>query len=237
MHKTTMVASRGVRAGLTAAPAHAQLASRPAAEWKATLEAPARVEGLKIEQVVAALKLKAGDVVADLGRRHRPLRTAARVRHRARPRLRGGDRQGVPRRDRSQGGRAPHRDHRDRARYAHRSEAADAQPSTSRLMHDVLHHVEQRQAYLKAVAQYSEADRPHRRRGVQPEGQPAQGRPGARRVEGAGRGVDGRGRLRARRGRRVVSRQVVRDLQTALRRSGHLKVAPTTDRAYMQRAV
>ena len=52
---------------LSAAPAGAQLASRPAAEWKATLEAPARVEGLKIEQGIAALKLKAGDVVADLG--------------------------------------------------------------------------------------------------------------------------------------------------------------------------
>jgi SAM-dependent methyltransferase len=59
-------------AGLTmpgAAPesAHAQLASRPAAEWKTTLEAPARVESLKIEQVVRALGLKNGDKVADLG--------------------------------------------------------------------------------------------------------------------------------------------------------------------------
>ena len=53
--------------GLASTPADAQLASRPAAEWKATLEAPARVEGLKIEQVVKALKLKDGDVVADLG--------------------------------------------------------------------------------------------------------------------------------------------------------------------------
>jgi ubiquinone/menaquinone biosynthesis C-methylase UbiE len=46
---------------------HAQLASRPAAEWKTTLEAPARVESLKIEQVVRALGLKNGDKVADLG--------------------------------------------------------------------------------------------------------------------------------------------------------------------------
>src|SRR5687767_5985018 len=45
----------------------AQLASRPAADWKATLEAPARVESLKIEQVVKALGLKNGDKVADLG--------------------------------------------------------------------------------------------------------------------------------------------------------------------------
>jgi ubiquinone/menaquinone biosynthesis C-methylase UbiE len=47
--------------------AQAQLASRPAAQWMATLEAPARVDGLKIEQVVRALGLKNGDKVADLG--------------------------------------------------------------------------------------------------------------------------------------------------------------------------
>jgi ubiquinone/menaquinone biosynthesis C-methylase UbiE len=47
--------------------ARAQLASRPADQWKATLEAPARVEGLKIEQVIRALGLKSGDKVADLG--------------------------------------------------------------------------------------------------------------------------------------------------------------------------
>src|ERR1043166_2109019 len=64
MHKMTLAV---LAMGALAAPAHAQLASRPAAEWKATLEAPTRVEGLKIEQIVTALKLKSGDVVADLG--------------------------------------------------------------------------------------------------------------------------------------------------------------------------
>ena len=68
MHKTRWAAvGVAFTVGLAPGAAHGQLASRPAAEWKATLEAPARVEGLKIEQVVKALKLKDGDVVADLG--------------------------------------------------------------------------------------------------------------------------------------------------------------------------
>ena len=69
MHRTTIALAGAVTfaLGLASTPADAQLASRPAAEWKATLEAPARVEGLKIDQVVKALKLKDGDVVADLG--------------------------------------------------------------------------------------------------------------------------------------------------------------------------
>jgi ubiquinone/menaquinone biosynthesis C-methylase UbiE len=45
----------------------AQLASRPAEEWSKTLEQPSRVEGLKIEEIVAKLELKPGQVIADLG--------------------------------------------------------------------------------------------------------------------------------------------------------------------------
>jgi ubiquinone/menaquinone biosynthesis C-methylase UbiE len=45
----------------------AQLASRPADEWVKTLEAPARVSALKIDEVVAAMRLRPTDVVADLG--------------------------------------------------------------------------------------------------------------------------------------------------------------------------
>ena len=51
----------------TATASHAQLASRAAAEWIKTLEAPDRVAGLKIDEVVARLSLKSGDVVADFG--------------------------------------------------------------------------------------------------------------------------------------------------------------------------
>src|SRR5688572_6051627 len=44
-----------------------QLASRPAAERIERLEAPARVASLQIDDVIARLNLKPGDVVADLG--------------------------------------------------------------------------------------------------------------------------------------------------------------------------
>lgn len=44
-----------------------QLASRPAAEWIARLERPERVAGLKTAEIIEKLKLKKGDIVADLG--------------------------------------------------------------------------------------------------------------------------------------------------------------------------
>lgn len=44
-----------------------QLASRPAEEWTKTLEGTDRVAGLKIEETIAALRLKPGDTVADIG--------------------------------------------------------------------------------------------------------------------------------------------------------------------------
>jgi 2-polyprenyl-3-methyl-5-hydroxy-6-metoxy-1,4-benzoquinol methylase len=48
-------------------PAAAQLASRPADEWIRTLETPSRLESLKIYETLAALKLKPGQIVADIG--------------------------------------------------------------------------------------------------------------------------------------------------------------------------
>jgi ubiquinone/menaquinone biosynthesis C-methylase UbiE len=137
-----------------AAPAHAQLASRPAAEWKATLEAPARVEGLKIEQVVAALKLKAGDVVADLGAGtglfEAPLAYAIGTRGRV---------YAVE----IDKGFLDEIDRKVEELHISQIETVLGTPTDPKLptrsvdlalMHDVLHHVEQRQAYLKAVAQY-----------------------------------------------------------------------------------
>jgi ubiquinone/menaquinone biosynthesis C-methylase UbiE len=50
-----------------APPAAGQLAARPAEEWIKLLDSPERVAGLKIEEIVAALHLRPGDVVADLG--------------------------------------------------------------------------------------------------------------------------------------------------------------------------
>lgn len=45
----------------------AQIASRPAEEWVKTLDQPNRIAGLRTEEVIARLRLKPGDVVADLG--------------------------------------------------------------------------------------------------------------------------------------------------------------------------
>ncbi|HEY7447710.1 MAG TPA: methyltransferase domain-containing protein [Vicinamibacterales bacterium] len=45
----------------------AQLGSRPAEEWRKTLDQPDRIAGLKADQVIARLALKPGQVVADLG--------------------------------------------------------------------------------------------------------------------------------------------------------------------------
>jgi ubiquinone/menaquinone biosynthesis C-methylase UbiE len=44
-----------------------QLASRPVEEWIKILDGPQRVAALKIDEVVAAMKLKPGQTVADIG--------------------------------------------------------------------------------------------------------------------------------------------------------------------------
>jgi len=61
-----MAIGLGVAAGGHAASAR-QLASKPADEWTARLENPTRIAGLKIDYVISSLKLKPGDVVADIG--------------------------------------------------------------------------------------------------------------------------------------------------------------------------
>ena len=48
-------------------PVAGQLASRPAEDRVETLEAPKRVEGLKVDDIIARLRLKPGNVVAYLG--------------------------------------------------------------------------------------------------------------------------------------------------------------------------
>jgi ubiquinone/menaquinone biosynthesis C-methylase UbiE len=45
----------------------AQLGSRPADEWIKTLDGPERVASMKIDEVVSALKLRPGQSVADIG--------------------------------------------------------------------------------------------------------------------------------------------------------------------------
>jgi len=50
-----------------AATAAGQLASRPAPEWIARLERPERIAGLKIDYIIEKLRLRPGQVVADIG--------------------------------------------------------------------------------------------------------------------------------------------------------------------------
>jgi ubiquinone/menaquinone biosynthesis C-methylase UbiE len=51
----------------TSHPAAGQLASRPADEWIKTLDGAERVASLKIDEVVAVMSLRPGDRVADIG--------------------------------------------------------------------------------------------------------------------------------------------------------------------------
>ncbi len=54
-------------AASTSNPLSAQLGSRPAEDWITRLERPERVAGLKTAEVIEKIGLKKGDVVADLG--------------------------------------------------------------------------------------------------------------------------------------------------------------------------
>ncbi|MGI8671482.1 MAG: class I SAM-dependent methyltransferase, partial [Luteitalea sp.] len=51
----------------TEAPVSAQLGGRPAAQWIATLDSPERVANMKIPDLVAALKIRTGQTLADVG--------------------------------------------------------------------------------------------------------------------------------------------------------------------------
>jgi arsenite methyltransferase len=137
-----------------ASPAVAQLASRPAAEWKATLEAPARVEGLKIDQVVAALKVRPGDIVADLGAGTGLFEPQLAYATGTRGRVYAVE---------IDKGFLDEIDRKVDELHISSIETVLGTPTDPKLptravdvalLHDVLHHVEQRQAYLKTVAQY-----------------------------------------------------------------------------------
>jgi len=67
IHTMRQLASTVVALVLLVAAPSGQLASRPAEEWIKTLDGPARVAALKIDEVVAALRLQPGQTVADIG--------------------------------------------------------------------------------------------------------------------------------------------------------------------------
>jgi cyclopropane fatty-acyl-phospholipid synthase-like methyltransferase len=139
---------------LVTAPVTAQLGSRPAEEWIRTLDGPARVAGMKIDEVVAALKLQPGQTVADIGAGSgllvAPLATAVGPRGRV---------YAVE----IDAGFFPEIRRRAAAAQVANVETVlgkftdPALPVKSidvAVFHDVIHHVENRAAYLKTLATY-----------------------------------------------------------------------------------
>ena len=138
----------------TAALSAGQLASRPAEDWIARLERPDRVASLKIDYIISSLGLKPGAVVADIGAGPGVLSLpiAAAV---------------------APGGKVYAEDIDKGFLDRIKQKAADghvtnvvtvlgefvdpklpARDVDVVLFHDVLHHIENRAAYLKAAASY-----------------------------------------------------------------------------------
>jgi SAM-dependent methyltransferase len=151
---------RGARAAivlalsiLASAAVAAQLATRPAEEWAKVLDSPERLAGLRVPEVVAALKLAPSDVVADVGAGTGPFVAAMAA--------------AVPR------GKlyAVEVDAKFLPYIQQKADAAGAKNVQTILgaftdprlpapdvdvafMHDVFHHVEDRAGYVKALAKY-----------------------------------------------------------------------------------
>lgn len=130
-----------------------QLASRPAAEWMKTLESPERVAGLRIDEVIARLRLKPGDVVADLGAGSGLF---------AFPMAKAVANGRVYAVELDEGFLAHMRDKAKTERVSNvlpvlgrfTDPALPARDVDVAFFHDVLHHVQDRPAYLKSVAGY-----------------------------------------------------------------------------------
>lgn len=134
-----------------------QLGARPAEEWIKTLESPERVAGLRIDEVIGRLRLKPGDVIADLGAGSGlfafPLAKAV-----------GSGRVYAVELD---DGFLTHIRGKAKAERVANVVPVLGKPTDPSLparnvdvafLHDVLHHVENRQAYLKNAAGYVERD-------------------------------------------------------------------------------
>jgi len=134
--------------------APAQLASREAKEWIENLERPERIAGLKIDQVLSVLKVKPGDNVADIG-----AGAGAFSLPFAKAVAPSGKVYAV---DVDQGlldyiGQKAKKEHIENVQTV-KGEFSDpkipARDVDLAFFHDVLHHIENRQAYLKALATY-----------------------------------------------------------------------------------
>ena len=144
----------GLAVLLMTAPVAAQLGSRPAEEWIKTLDGPARVAGMKIDEVVSALKLQPGQTVADIGAGSGLLEVALARAVGPRGRVYAVE---------IDAGFFPEIRRRAAAAQVTNVETVlgkftdPALPVRSidvALFHDVIHHVENRAAYLKTLATY-----------------------------------------------------------------------------------
>jgi cyclopropane fatty-acyl-phospholipid synthase-like methyltransferase len=139
---------------LVTAPVTAQLGSRPAEEWIRTLDGPARVAGMKIDEVVAALKLQPGQSVADIGAGSgllvAPLAKAVGPRGRVYAvEIDAGFFPEIRRR-----AAAAQVANVETVLGKFTDPALPVKPIDVAVFHDVIHHVENRAAYLKTLATY-----------------------------------------------------------------------------------
>jgi ubiquinone/menaquinone biosynthesis C-methylase UbiE len=152
---TRLIFAAFLTLGLLAVPndAAAQLAGRAAEEWIKTLDAPARVAAMRVPEMVAALKIRPGQIVADVGAGSGALSGPLAI---------ATGPKGVMYAVDIDNGLLTHI--ADRAKQQQLGnirtvlgEFADPrlpEPVDLAFMNDVLHHVEDRAGYLKALASY-----------------------------------------------------------------------------------
>jgi ubiquinone/menaquinone biosynthesis C-methylase UbiE len=137
-----------------AAPLSAQLGSRPAEEWALTLESGRRLESLDIENVVARIGLQPGQIVADIG---------AGTGIFSVPIARSVGASGVVLAVEVDPGFLPIILEKARAGNVSNVQAIEGEFGDPKLprrdvqvafFHDVLHHIEHRPEYIRALAQY-----------------------------------------------------------------------------------
>jgi ubiquinone/menaquinone biosynthesis C-methylase UbiE len=152
--KLIIVASLLTALAVNAAPASAQLGGRPAEEWIKTLDGPQRIADMRIGEVVSALKLQPGQVVADIGAGSGllevPLARAVGPKGRVYAvEIDAGFFPEIKRRA-AEGGAG----NVETVLGKFTDPALPARNVDLALFHDVMHHVGERAAYLKTLATY-----------------------------------------------------------------------------------